>query len=68
MPQRAAQGDQMDTALMDDALPAVDALLLATLLGIILVVMSLAARVGGWLRERWTKRRLHREDRQKDRL
>jgi len=56
MPQRAAQGDQLDTAFMDDALPWVAALWLATVLGIILVVMILAARAGGWLRERWTGR------------
>jgi hypothetical protein len=41
---------------MDDALPWVAALWLATVLGIILVVMILAARAGGWLRERWTER------------
>jgi Flp pilus assembly protein TadB len=52
---------------MDDTLPWVAAFWLATLLGIILVVMILAARLGGWLRERWTKRRLHREGRQEDR-
>jgi hypothetical protein len=43
---------------MDDALPWLAALPVAVLLGIVLVVMILAARVGGWLRERWwTKRR-----------
>jgi hypothetical protein len=42
---------------MDDALPWLAALPVAVLLGIVLLVMILAARVGGWLRERWTKRR-----------
>ena len=45
---------------MDDALTWLAALSLATVLGIILVVMVLAARMGGWLREWWTKRRLRR--------
>ena len=45
---------------MDNALPWVAALPLALLLGIILVVMIPAARVGGWLHEWWTKRRLLR--------
>jgi hypothetical protein len=49
---------------MDDALPWLAALPVATVLGIIAVVMSLAARAGGWLRERWTKRRRrHRQQR-----
>jgi hypothetical protein len=48
---------------MDHALLWVAALPLALLLSIILVVMILAARVGGWLRERWTKHRLRRERR-----
>jgi hypothetical protein len=43
---------------MDDALPWLAALVVATVLGIIAVVMILAARAGGWLRERWMKRRL----------
>jgi hypothetical protein len=43
---------------MDDAIPWVAVLLLATVLGIVVVLMILAGRVGGWLRERWTKRRL----------
>jgi hypothetical protein len=51
-------GDTTHTGLMDDALPWLAALPVAVLLGIVLVVMILAARVGGWLRERWwTKRR-----------
>jgi hypothetical protein len=47
---------------MDDALPWVAAVAVATVLGIIAVVMILAARAGGWLREGWTKRRLRQED------
>jgi len=42
---------------MDDALGWVAALVGATVLSVIVVVMILAARAGGWLRERWTKRR-----------
>jgi Flp pilus assembly pilin Flp len=48
---------------MDDALALVAALPLAVLLGVVLVVMILAARLGGWLRERWTKRGPRRERR-----
>jgi len=43
---------------MDDALPWVAALVVGTILGVIVVVMILAARAGGGLRERWAKRRL----------
>jgi len=48
---------------MDDALPWVAVLLLVTIVSIVLVFMILTARLGGWLRERWTKRRLRREGR-----
>ena len=59
---RTPQGNQLHTGVMDDALPWVAAVAVATVLGIIAVVMILAARAGGWLRERWTKRRLRQED------
>jgi len=49
---------------MDNGLPWVVAFSLATVFGIMMVMMIVAARVGGWLRERWTKRALRREDRQ----
>jgi hypothetical protein len=42
---------------MDDILPWLAALVVAMVLGVIVVAMILAARAGGWLRERWAKRR-----------
>jgi len=51
---------------MDDALAWLAAFAVATVMGIIVVVMILASRVGGWLRTRWTRRRLRSNARQGD--
>jgi len=59
-------GSGPHTALMDDALAWLAAFAVATVMGIIVVVMILASRVGGWLRTRWTRRRLRSNARQGD--
>src|SRR5262249_12885932 len=51
------QRTRLHTEVMDDALPWVAVLLLATIVGIVLVLMVLAARLGGWVGGRGTKGR-----------